>query len=97
MQQSAFDGAFKNEFMILALAMVVAVMAILMLVSERHKIKNCAVKGWWCCLAGGALNGMVNLFVMILSGRMPVSLMFPLVSAGGILVTFLVSFFFYRE
>lgn len=96
-QQSRFDGAFKNEFMILALAMVVAVMAVLMLVSERQKIKNCAAKGWWCCLAGGALNGMVNLFVMILSGTMAVSLMFPIISAGGIIVTFFVSRWLYRE
>ena len=96
MQQSAFDGAFKNEFMILALLMVVAVMAVLMLKSERHKIKACA-KGWWCCLAGGTLNGMVNLFVMILAGTMAVSLMFPIISAGGIVITFFVSRWVYHE
>jgi len=77
--------------------MVVVVMAVLMLVSERHKIKTCAAKGWWCCLAGGALNGMVNLFVMILSGTMAVSLMFPIISAGGIVITFFVSRWVYHE
>ena len=97
MQQSAFDGAFKNEFMILALVMVVAVMAVLALVSERRKLKNCAAKGWWCCLAGGTLNGVTNLFVMILSGTMAVSLMFPVISAGGIIVTFFVSRWLYHE
>lgn len=40
---------------------------------------------------------MVNLFVMILTGLMPVSLMYPLISAGGIIVTYIVSKFFYKE
>ena len=43
------------------------------------------------------MNGIVNLFVMILSGKMPVALMFPLISAGGIIVTYIVSRFFYKE
>ena len=43
------------------------------------------------------VNGVVNLFVMILSGIMPVSIMFPMVSAGGIIVTYLVSRFYYKE
>jgi len=34
---------------------------------------------------------------MILSGRMPVSLMFSLISAGGLLVTYIVSKFLYKE
>ncbi len=51
-----------------------------------------------CILAGcGIMNGTVNLFVMILSGMMSVSLMFPLMSVGGILVTFTVSILFYKE
>ena len=45
----------------------------------------------------GAFNGMVNLFVMILSGLMPVSLMFPIISAGGIVATFIISQVFYKE
>lgn len=96
-QQSSFDGAYKSEFMILALVMVVVVMGLMLLKSERHKVKHCAAKGWWCCVAGGALNGMVNLFVMILAGTMPVSLMYPIISAGGIVVTFFVSRWIYHE
>ena len=96
-QQSSFDGAYKSEFMILALAMVVVVMALLMFRSERQKMKTCASRGWWSCLSGGILNGMVNLFVMILAGTMAVSLMFPIISAGGIIVTFFVSRWVYHE
>jgi multidrug transporter EmrE-like cation transporter len=34
---------------------------------------------------------------MILSGLMPVSLMFPIISAGGIVATFIISQVFYKE
>jgi multidrug transporter EmrE-like cation transporter len=43
------------------------------------------------------MNGMVNLFVMLLSGKMALSLMFPLISSGGIIITFFVSTLFYKE
>lgn len=96
-QQNAFEGAFKNEFMILALAFVAVAFIVLAFRSERCQIKSSFQNGWWLCLICGAMNGMVNLFVMILSGRMPVSIMFPVISAGGIVVTSLISICFYRE
>jgi multidrug transporter EmrE-like cation transporter len=46
----------------------------------------------------GAANGAVNLFVILLStNKMNPSLMFPLISAGGIVITSLVSIFVYKE
>ena len=97
MQQKAFDGAFKNEFMILSLAIVTAVIAVFVAVNERQNIKTYAKAGWHLAILCGIANGIVNLFVMILSGIMPVSVMFPMISAGGIIVTYLVSRFFYNE
>jgi len=97
MQQIASNGAYKNEFMIIALAIVTIVMLIMTLFTERKDIKLFAKSGWHLAIICGALNGMVNLFVMILSGRMPVSLMFPLISAGGLIITYIVSRFFYKE
>ncbi len=97
MQQVAFDGAYKNEFMIIALASVVIGLLTASLITERKDIVRCAKCGWYFALGCGIMNGIVNLFVMILSARMPVSLMFPLVSAGGIVITYLVSRFIYKE
>ena len=96
-QQVASNGAYKNEFMIVALAIVTLVMLIMTLFKEGKEIKFYAKSGWHLALICGLLNGMVNLFVMILSGRMAVSLMFPLISAGGLVVTYLVSKFCYKE
>jgi drug/metabolite transporter (DMT)-like permease len=97
MQQVASRGAYKNEFMIVALAIVTVVMLVMSLIKERKELKVYAIAGWHWALICGLLNGMVNLFVMILSGRMAVSLMFPLISAGGLVVTYIISRFFYKE
>ena len=97
MQQVAFDGAYKNEFMIIALAITVLVCIVMTLTKERHILKAQKWSGYALGLLCGALNGIVNLFVMILSGLMPVSLMFPIISAGGIVVIFIVSQVFYKE
>lgn len=97
MQQRAFVGAYKSEFMILSYAMVAAVMLSMALLKDRKNLKQHVKAGWYVAPICGALNGMVNLFVMILSARMAVSLMFPLISAGGLVVTYLVSRFVYKE
>jgi len=97
MQQNAFEGAFKNEFMILSLLLVVIALLAMSFKVERPEIRPSLKNGWWLCLICGAMNGMVNLFVMILSGRMPVSIMFPVISAGGIILTSLISMLVYHE
>lgn len=97
MQQVASGGKGKSEFMIIALGIDAAVLLLLSLLKERQDFPTISKAAILPALIGGTLNGMVNLFVMILSGRMPVSVMFPLISAGGILVTFLVALTFYKE
>lgn len=97
MQQVRFNGAYKNEFMIIAL-IITSVAALVMTLSKERKIIKkqsflCYSLGIFC----GIANGAVNLFVMILSGLMPVSLMFPIISAGGIVVTFIISTAIYKE
>lgn len=97
MQQVRFDGGYKNEFMIIALAITVIVCLIMALTKERNIVKQQSALGVALGLLCGVANGAVNLFVMILSGRMPVSLMFPIISAGGIVATFIISTVFYKE
>lgn len=97
MQQVAFDGAYKNTFMIVALAIVTVIMLLMSVWKDRRGIKQYMQTGWHRGILCGLLNGMVNLFVMILSDRMPVSLMFPLISAGGLVLTYAVSKILYKE
>lgn len=97
MQQIAFDEEYKSEFMIMALAMVIFIFFLFTLKNEQKEIKVYAKAGWHLAALCGIANGITNLFVMILAGMMPVSVMFPLISAGGIIVTYIVSRFFYKE
>ena len=97
MQQVAFGGEYKNEFMIMALAIVSIILSLFAFKNERNELKVYAKSGWYFAVACGVANGIVNLFVMILSNLMPVSLMFPMISAGGIIITYIVSRWFYKE
>ncbi len=97
MQQVASGGAYKNEFMIIALIFVAIGMGICSLKSERAMAKEYAKNAWYVAALTGIFNGIVNLFVMILSGIMPVAVMFPLISAGGIILTYVISRFIYKE
>lgn len=96
-EQVAFNGRYKNEFMIIALLIVALCMVVGAFISERKLLKFYLKNGAVVSFLNGVINGMVNLFVMILSALMPVSIMFPLVSAGGIIVTYFISRFFYKE
>ena len=98
MQQVRFDGAYKNEFMITSLLIVTLVSLVMFLIRERHEAKSYFRYGILPSAISGVLNGMVNLFVMLLTSRnMPMSLMFPLISSGGIIITYLVSRLYYKE
>ena len=96
-QQTAFDGNYKNEFMIVALGLAVVILAVICIATERDNIRFYAHSGWHLAAICGLLVGLVNLFVMLLSGRMAASLMFPMISAGGIIITYAFSRWVYKE
>lgn len=96
MQQLRFDGAYKNEFMIVALGMVAVILGIIVLIREKDILPQ--LKG---CLRyatlGGLANGATNLLVMVLTALLPTAVLFPSISAGGIIIMFVVSRFVYKE
>lgn len=95
MQQMQFAGAYKSEFMILALAVVFAVLFLLSLKQTRN------VREMLPCikfaLPNGIFNGAVNLLVMVLTGMVPNAVLFPSISAGGIVLSCLLAVFVYKE
>ncbi|MBR5782633.1 MAG: DMT family transporter [Clostridia bacterium] len=96
MQQVHCDGLYKNEFMLLSLTISAAIMLPAVLIKKEKFATHFKRSGGYAILCGLA-NGIVNLFVLILSGRMSVSVMFPIVSAGGIILSFIVSLLIYKE
>lgn len=91
------EGKNKNEFMIMALLMASLLLFVTALIKERKGFFTNLKRAFPYSLIYGVSNGMVNYLVIVLSATMAASLMFPLISAGGIVLTVLISIFFYKE
>ena len=96
-QQIEFNGMYKNEFMIVALMLTVMILLVLSFFTERDKMVKSFKSGAPMYIAYGLANGLVNLFVILLALRMPSSIMFPIISAGGTVAVSAVSIFVYKE
>lgn len=96
-QQIKFNGAYKSEFMFTVYVLLAIIMFIAANVFEKQNIKTSLNKCVILALACGVANGLTNLFVMMLSTRLPTSVMFPTISAGSILATALISYSVYKE
>lgn len=96
-QQRVFDGNYKNEFMIIALVIVAVTMSLITVIRERENIAINFKLGWHFSIMCGLLNGLSNLLVMFLANSMSTAILYPLISAGGLIVTYIVSRFFYKE
>lgn len=89
------DG-YKSEFMIIALVVSFMAIAVSALIFERKGLgKKLKTGAHWYIICGLA-NGLVNLFVLMLA-KYPASIVFPVISAGGIVATALVGIFIYKE
>lgn len=97
LQQREFPGLYKSEFMIAALVSVVVILIAPILISERREFLPSMKRGGFIMVICGALNGAANLLVMLLVNRMNASVLYPVMSAGGVLLTFFVSLFIYKE
>ena len=96
-QQLAFEGCYKIELMIVALAISLIVMIVSSIVTEKGKILLNIKKAFPWALYCGLANGAVNLFVLHMLNKLPSSVMFPVISAGEIVLTTSVSVFAYKE
>ena len=97
LQQRAFGGLYKSELMIIALSAVVLTLLTISFITERELILPSIKYGGIYMVSNGLSNGVCNLFIMLAVGLMNAALMYPLISAGGIICTTLISIFVYKE
>lgn len=95
MQQLRFDGEYKSEFMICALLLATVCFLVPALLAKPNgkALAHCAPYAF----GNGLCNGIVNLFVMILTSLIPSAILYPTISAGGIVIAFLFALLVYRE
>lgn len=96
-QQRKFSGAQNSNFMILALLISFAVLLILALIFESGKIVEAIKKGGVFGAACGLCNGATNLLVMVIIASVASSVFFPVLSAAGLVLTFIISVLIYKE
>jgi len=96
LQQRAFDGLYKNELMFIGLILSSAFFFLMSYLKERDQLKSC-IKEAWIAAVVGASSGIGNLCKMVLMSLMNLSLIFPFINAGGIIVTSAAAILFYKE
>lgn len=99
MQVRAYEGALKSEFMIAALVMAAVIMFAAAFAGDRKEIPTVLRRGAPIAMGYGLFNAVVNLLVIELlrAGELPTSMIFPCISAGSMVLAFLVSVFLYKE
>lgn len=96
-QQTAYNGAKKNELMIIALAIACAAILLAAVISERKHIKDGLKQSITLGGGSGIMNGLLNLFVMYSLSRVPAAIVFPVISGAGLVFTFLTAFIVFKE
>ena len=97
--QIAYGDMFSTLFMSFAMGIAVIVTGILVLYIEKAKKTNIFkfVHGNIYAGFSGVLNAAVNLSMLFLAAQIPAAILYPTVTAGGIVLAFIVSIFFYKE
>ena len=99
MYQIKQNNQFTSEFMLLAYTLGGIVTLVVMLACGRKKENRPVLPKMnylWGLLAGLA-NAGANLLVITLNQTQQASWLFPMISAGGVVVAFVVALFFYKE
>ena len=89
------DG-YKSEFMIIALVISFVSIAVAALIFEKKGLGTKIKTGAHWYIICGLANGLVNLFVIMLA-KYDASIVFPVISAGGIVTSALAGIFIYKE
>ena len=96
-QQIAFDGAYKNEMMSAAFGFAALFIVPLIVYYERHEIKEILKDATVPALGCGVANGTTNLLVMVVTASIATSIFFPIISAGSMIIAYVLSIVLFRE
>jgi len=97
MQQTAFDKLYSNEYMIITLAGASVSLLIMAIVLEKDGMKKTLRYGFTYGMGAGLLNGLKNAINLAIIALVPLSVLTPMKKGMGIVFTFLVSYFLYKE
>lgn len=91
------NGGYKAELMLTVYVSIAVIMFIMSFIKEKQSCKERFNKYIILALACGVVNAVNNLLVMVASGKIHASIMFPIISGGSILATAALAYFYYKE
>ena len=97
-QQLNCGSGTKAEFMFLSMIISAVVISTLALIFEnKNQVLYVVKRGWKYSVTMGIANASVNYLVMVLINTIGVSVVYPVINVGGMLITIIVSFVAYKE
>ena len=96
MQKRVLGEGYSHPFMILALAVAFATLFALSVVKNRGVSREALGCLPYASL-NGASNGLMNLIILTVIGHIPNTVLYPTNAALGMLLTFLLAYFIYKE
>lgn len=92
-----YGEAYGNMMMFFALIFAAIFCLIRFLTGEREDAKTILKKSGWIPLLAGILNGVLNLFIILLASRLSASVVYPVISVGGLVVSVTASMLLFKE
>jgi len=97
MQFGVFCDTYKNEFLIISFAGAAISLFVLGIIFERTSFKATIKNGFIYGAVAGIFNGINNLLILITYNYLPISFTSPVKSGLGMVISFLMSIFLYKE
>ncbi len=97
MQQFHFENKCNNEFMVVSLALSVIILFVLGVIKDRKDIKTILKNGSLYAICAGVSNGATNMLSMVINSLIAVSLAAPMSAGVKIILSFLLSKYFFKE
>ena len=96
-QQRSLGDTYKNEFMVVALLAACAVLFCVGMLKERADIKTAIRLGGVPAVLTGVANGATNLLVLVTVPIIGASVFFPVISGGGMVLSYIISVTLFKE
>ena len=98
-QQKAFGGKGGSELMIIALTLVTIILTVFVIIYDRKEIKGAVKTALPLATLVGLCIGGINALVILFTGQnlIPVAIFFPVLSGGGLIITFILGYLVYKE
>ena len=97
-QQMAMNYGHKNAFMFFGVLSSTLVCLVIGLCGRRRDWGKAFCRGWYGPFLAGCSSAFANVCILVLIKRqMSSTVIYPGIAVGGLILTTLVSFFFFRE